>query len=128
MDNELAKFLDGVIGVVDANSYESMCLYMENDREQKRPWKQNSSGLLETVGIVDGRPVCLSLLTNEVDGHKLLFIEATSQIVDWKMIEEWLQRSMPVTCFDGNDPRRRLNRTNAMNFHNVLPRKDQPHD
>lgn len=121
MADELASFLDGVVGVVDANSYESMCLWQEYDRQGRRDqWKSGGGGPLVTVGTVGRMPVCISLLVNEVEGNRLLFIDATSTVVDHRMIDAWLQKTMPVTAFEDNDPRKRLNRADAMNFHNVL--------
>jgi hypothetical protein len=117
---QMIDFLDGVVGVVDANSYESLCLWREN-QELAIPlsWVQNNSGLMETVGHIDGRPVCLSLLTTRVGSRKLLFIEATSQIVDNRMIDEWLLKNLPKSAFRSDN--KYINRTNAMNFNNVLP-------
>lgn len=117
-DAQMAEFLNGVIGVVDANSYERLCLWQEWQKPGKS-WKENTSGFLETVGHLDGRPVCVSMFTATVDGHRLLFLDATSQVVDHKMIDEWLQRTMPQSAFRDNGY---VNRVDAMNFTNIFPR------
>jgi len=126
-DPEIKKFLDGVMGVVDANSYESLCLWRENEHAgyNQREWKQGGGGPLVTIGRIDDRPICISLLVNEIGGHKILFIDATSALVDHDMIDAWLQKNMPVTAFRDNDPREPLNRTNAMNFCNIFPRQEK---
>ena len=117
--DEMTNFLHGVVGVVEANSFESLCLWEEAE-EQGRSWISNNSGFGQTVGQIAGMPVCLSLLTAEVEGHKILFIDPTSQVVDHRMIEEWLAKTLPKSAFrdDGF-----VNKTNAMNFHNVFPRR-----
>lgn len=111
MDSELSKFLDGVVGVVEANSYEQLCIWQEFHQELGKSWIQNPSGLLETVGHLGRMPVCISLFTVTVDGHKLLFIDPTSQVVDHRMIDAWVDKVLPHAG---------KNRTNAMNFCNIF--------
>jgi hypothetical protein len=119
-DEEMTDYLSGVVGVVEANSYEMLCLFNEYTNELKKPWKQNSFGLGENVGEFGGMPVFVSLLTAEVDGHKILFIDPTSQVVDHRMVEKWLAETLPASAkLDSG----RVNKTDAMNFHNVFPRK-----
>lgn len=120
-DREMTEFLAGVVGVVDANSYEKLCLWQEYHEGHKKEWKQRSDGLLEIVGHLDDMPVCLNLTTAEVDGHKLLFIDPTSQVIDYRMIDKWLIDNLPRTARKLD--RDYINRTDAMNFHNVFPRK-----
>jgi len=113
-----AKFLEGIIGLVEATSYETMCLCKEHENE----WQQGGSGYGITVGKIKKHPVCISLLVNTVGGHRILFWEATSRIVDHKLIEAWFIKHLPVTAFRDNDPRKYLNKHNAMNFSNIFPR------
>jgi hypothetical protein len=130
LDEQMHNFLDGVKGIVDANSYEYHCLWESysqtykdtflkhgDDGRIRYTWIQNLVGLQEIVGWLDERPVNLSLYTAVIDGHKILFFDPVSQVVDWKMVDKWLEKTMPDTArrSDGY-----LNRTNAMNFSNVL--------
>lgn len=111
-------FLDGVVGVVEANTYEQHMLWNENRRSaQPKTWKDTSYGLMEVIGYFGEMPVCVSLLTAEVDRHKLLFIHATSQVVDHRMIDSWMNVTLPRSAFrkDGY-----INKVDAMNFHNVF--------
>jgi hypothetical protein len=122
MSDYLLEFLDGVVGVVEATSYEIMCLWHEYHEQRKVSWVQGrGGGYLPTIGELDGRPVCVSLFVNTIDGHKILFIDATSQVVDHRMIDEWLKTVLPATAFQEGG--KYINYTNAMNFHNILPRK-----
>jgi hypothetical protein len=118
--SQMQDFLDGVVGVVEANSYESMCLWQEWHKKRGKTWEQGLGGYLPTIGQLDGRPVVLSLFVHKIDGHHLLFIEPTSQVVDHQMIDAWLKANLPATAMRPGGEY--LNRENAMNFHNVFPR------
>jgi hypothetical protein len=65
--------------------------------------------------------VVISLTVNTVHGHRILFLEATSMVVDHQMIEDWLKANLPPTAF--KDDGKYLNKENAMNFHTLLPRE-----
>lgn len=123
MDAEMRKFLDGVVGVVEASSYEMHMLWVENDRsqpERKMHWVDNSAGLGQNFGSVGKMPVYGSLWTRVIDGHKILFVEMTSTVIDHRMVEAWLKENLPVTAFEDCDPRQRMNQSDPMNFHNVF--------
>ncbi|MBW3243299.1 hypothetical protein KUV57_11385 [Epibacterium sp. DP7N7-1] len=112
---EVAKFLEGVTGVVEANSFETMCLW-ERHTMHGRAWEEVSTGYGATVAVLHDRPVALSLRIAIVEGQKVLFIDATSELVDWKLIDAWLEKNLPASAYDGD----RINRSDAMNFANVL--------
>lgn len=117
-DAEMTKFLQGVVGVVEANTYEQHMLWHENRcHGQPKTWVSNTFGLRAVIGDLADMPVCISLLTAEVEDHKLLFVYATSQVVDYRMVDKWLEDTLPKSAFreDG-----RVNRVDAMNFHNVF--------
>ena len=119
-DEQMAEFLSGVVGVVEATSFEKHMLWAENGRKPvPRTWQENLSGLGETVGTVGSLPVCVSLSTALVDGRKLLFVDAVSRVVDHEMVDDWLRATLPRCAFreDGY-----LNRVDATNFHNVFVR------
>jgi hypothetical protein len=120
MTDEIVDYLRGVVGVVEANGYETLCLWQENHEQRGMRWNEARSGYGETVGMLAGMPVCLSLLVHEIDGHRLLFIDPTSQVVDHRAIEAWLREHLPASAhreYGG------INKVDAMNFHNVFPRK-----
>jgi len=119
LDDQMQNFLSGVVGVVEASSYESMMLWSEN--HNKLDWKEGRSGFLSTVGFIGTKPVCISVLTPVIGGHKLLFWHATSTVVDYDMIRAWLELAVPKTAWNHG----RLNQTDAMNFHNVLHEADR---
>lgn len=114
---EVKAYLEGVVGVVEATSFEKMCLWQESQRHG-REWVEILHGYGPCVGSFNGRPVCISLMSAVIDGQKVAFIHATSQIVDWTLIDKWLEKNLPETAFRAPS---RINRTDAMNFHNIFP-------
>lgn len=112
---EIKAYLDGVIGVVEANSFESMRLW---ETKGDLSWISSSCGLGQTIGHIDGRPVFLSLTTAVIDDHKIVFLDVTSEVVDWNLILTWLRDTLPATAFRENGY---INKTDAMNFRNVFP-------
>lgn len=121
-DKEMQDFLNGVVGVVEANSFEHHALWRFNEMSILHQWESARSGLGTTVGKVGKMPVAISLSIDVIDGHRILFYHATSQVVDHRMVEDWLKKNLPVTAFEDSDPRKRMNHADAMNFHNALPR------
>jgi hypothetical protein len=113
---QLKEFMSGVIGVVEANRFEYMCLWQARG---EKTWVSRLSGFAPTIGHIGDAPICLSLFTAIVDGHNLLFAEAVSQVVDYRVVDAWLETNLPASArlADG-----RLNRTDASNFHNIFPR------
>jgi len=119
IDDQMKNFMSGVVGIVEASSYESMMLWSENHK--KYDWKEGRSGFLVTVGFIGTKPVCISVLTPVINGHKLLFWHATSTVVDYDMIRKWIELAAPETAYSHGH----LNNTDAMNFHNVLHQADR---
>lgn len=110
----ITEFLEGVVGVVEANSYESLCLWQKY--HESRSWNSGTFGYGVTVGTIGDMSVCLSLLATVIDGHKILFYHPTSQVVDHRMVREWLGTYMPKSAWEGDW----LNHADAQNLCNVL--------
>lgn len=115
LDKELAAFLQGVTGLVEATNEEKFRLWQQFQAE----WTDDSAGLLETVGTFAGMPVCVSLHLSNVRGERLLFYHATSRVVDHRLIDQWIEAVMPATARRANG---RVNKTDAANFPNVFRR------
>lgn len=133
---EQARRLQNTAYVVSATSFEEHCLWRDFSHEawnaenrrsgegrrilakpgfhckDRVDWEQVNPGWLETVGTVGDSPVAVSIGFSYLDGHLILFWEATSQVVDYRMIEAWLEANVPAYA--------KGKRTNAMNFHNCL--------
>lgn len=107
-ESRLAKTLF----VVQATSFETLCLWSENARQ----WEQVYPAWLVTVGELDSRPICVSMSWARIDGHLVMFWEATSAVVDTVQIEKWLSQHFAGKWDSGT----RQATTDAMNFHQCL--------
>ncbi|MFA5153768.1 MAG: hypothetical protein WC554_14500 [Clostridia bacterium] len=101
---------------VEANSYETFKLWKENKYDYSEPceWKEDTAGLVFTIGYVDNRPINLEFSFNTINGTLVCFYSGISQLVDHKMIEEFIEFCWPIK-YDRNS-RRAM--TDATNFHN----------
>lgn len=120
-DTEILEFLSGVIAVCEATRCERQYLWQE--WHERVEWIDASLGHGRTVGTLADMPVHISLLVDIINGQKTLFWHATSQVVDHRMIEDWLIKALPVSAFRGSDPRNGMNRTDASNFCYIVPDK-----
>jgi hypothetical protein len=123
VDPRVSVYLEGVIGVVEATGYESLALWKFHHEEHKESWISGTIGYSEVVGYINERPVCVTLTVNVVRGQPVLFLEASSQIVDHQMIKDWLLKALPRTAFrkNYNDiPGEHINMVDSMNFCNVF--------
>lgn len=69
-------------------------------------WKSDSMGSTLAIGYLDKRPVAVALFWAEINGKVICFYEATSQVVDWEMIDKWRKKKFAD-----------VPKTNAANFH-----------
>ena len=110
--DHIKKFLEGVVGMVEANNFETMCIWRDCN-ESKRTWEQqHGGGYGMIIGTFHKRLIFISLSINIVDGYKILFWEATSLLVDYKMIEEWFKIALPIVSKE--------NSTYASKFVNII--------
>lgn len=78
-------------------------------------WKQLNPGCVLTIGYLDKRPVVLTIYWDEIEGELVGFYSCNSQVVDWKMIEDWLSKHFKQTWDKG-----RPAKCDAINFHHCL--------
>jgi hypothetical protein len=112
--------------VVKATSFEQQCLWEEHAEDSYRrfsyrKWEQVNSVGVFPVGELDSRTICVSMRWVQIDGHLVMFWEATSQVVDLVKIEKWLERHFTGTWCNGT----RQATTNAANFHHCLNAIDE---
>lgn len=98
---------------VEATDYEKLLLWEKYHNH--RSWVQDSRGLHLTVGSLDNRPVAINCFWNIIDGRRILFWSACSQVVDHLQIEKWFDENC-TPIWDGN----RQARCDAMNFHHCM--------
>jgi hypothetical protein len=73
-------------------------------------WIQTSPGAFLEIARQKGRPVCVCLQWDYLNGALVCFWEPTSRLVDYDLIDPWLKMKFPNIHTTSN----------AMNIHNVI--------
>lgn len=123
------ELLSGVAFVVECSDFEKFALFQRwakqaVEMECAAPlsvgqgynhldWTDDNSGWSVQVGWLNERPVCISVTGATLDGVRVLFYEASSQVVDWRQIENWFK----AHCWPTWDSGLRRAHCNAENFH-----------
>lgn len=100
-DNVLAMLKEAQYAV-EASNHEQFIFYVLYSKDSGTPYhtkvnyKQRGGGYMSQIGILDKRPITLSLFVNEINGIPVLFYEGCSQLVDHLMIENWLKAFCPA--------------------------------
>lgn len=95
--------------LVESSDFERQCLRVEWNAEVK--WEQQSDGCAGQVGILSRRPVVISVFWVKIDDRLVGFWQSTSEVVDYKMIDRWLEKN----CRQPGGGR--TARCDAQNFH-----------
>ena len=112
--NEEDKHLfKDVVFLVEATSNEQFLLWEKHNKSYV--WQQITTGQFVTIGTLDNRPINVDISYAIICGKKISFYEGISQLVDHKMIEDWLRYHTSHIIYGG-----RWARCNATNFHNCL--------
>ncbi|AKF13645.1 hypothetical protein PHIN3_382 [Sinorhizobium phage phiN3] len=106
----LEEMLADVHGMIEANSNEEMYIWQTWHEKHGYSWKQEH-GFLVTVGQLMDRPICISVMFVKVKEKLIMFWHATSVLVDYDMIAEWLKENLPDAYHCRSD---------AMNAHIVM--------
>lgn len=106
--NDVDAFIGDCVIAVEANSFESHCLWAKYHKETN--WKQIGSGFGPTVGRIADMPVNVSININIINGHRVLFYYGMSMVVHFGMIEEWIRARLPAGT----------KLTDAQNFHHAI--------
>lgn len=100
--------------LVEADSFAQQALWERWHDRLGVPWEQRNPGWMPTIGFHGQgrakRPVVVNVFWNLVGGQLVGFWEITSQLADYKMAEEWLDKTFPKA----------KHRANAENFHNII--------
>jgi hypothetical protein len=100
--------------IVEATDDERFFLWQEHVHHGQckyvKSWKQEYLGFWQQIGVIDNRPICISISFATIGGIYVMFANMTSQLQDFKMMEEWLEKYCPAYAD------RRNNTTDAMNF------------
>lgn len=87
------------IAVLISSNYETMVMY-EAFVDRKWSYKQDMGGNLITVGTVEGQPVCITPMIHIVQGIRILYVEYTSQVVSFPLIEAWVKAKINNPAID----------------------------
>lgn len=121
---ELKQRLRDTKFVVEATSCECQFLWewwsedaLYRDSPHRRvSWEQLNPGWFETVGHCGDSPICVNVWWNRINGVLVMFWEATSELVDFKIVRAWIEKQ----CSPRWAGETRLAHTDANNFHHVL--------
>lgn len=113
-----------VVFIVEANSFEKLCLWLDHWHEPRKgylkveSWEDDCGGWFINIGEINGRQINISIFHSYINGKKVMFYECVSQLVDHKMVEEWLKHySFDKIRWDNNS---RWAHCDAMNFHHCI--------
>ena len=93
-------------GLVEATDFERHTLWHCHERVN---WKDDGIGYGHQIGTLNERPIFVAFNFATIDGKRICFWHATSSLVDYDMIEEWLKTNLKYN-----------NKVDANNFHNVF--------
>lgn len=80
--------------VVDATHSESHELWYKYHMIMGVKFEQDSMGMWREIGMVDGRPICVSVFWFIIeDLFRVAFVEGTSQLVDYEMVDRWQRQA-----------------------------------
>lgn len=122
-DEELAEFLDGATAFCQATYEEQYGIWKRFVLEQERgpEWRGGISFGL-TIGYLDDRPIYVVLSPVQFAGHKIIFYEAISQVVDHQLVRTFIETVAPDSA---RSPSGWLNNSDAANFGNLIPKREK---
>lgn len=88
------------------------------DSVEVKSWECEGRGHMIEIGELDKRPICVSIFYGKLNGKRVMFYEGCSQVVDHKMIEDWLQHYTLKTIRWDNG--HRWAHCDSSNFHHCL--------
>jgi hypothetical protein len=114
---EIQAALNKAAFIVEATDDERFLLWKDHALHEKckyvKSWEQIMFGYWQPIGEIDNRPICISLSFAIIGGIYVMFASMTSQLQDYKMMEDWLTQYCPAYSD------RRNNTTDATNFGHI---------
>ncbi len=111
---QLRRLCDSTEFVVEADEFARFQL--NRQWHEKVDWEFDPRCYKVDIGTFAGFPVTLNLQFTKLNGKRIMFYSPSSQVVDYEMIDQWLQANCNPTRFGG------LNRAHvdASNFMQVI--------
>lgn len=106
MHNTVLEYIKDSSYVVEATSMEQSQIW---ERYHKKGLSFSNAGYGVTVGHLNDRPICISITKAQYKGKNILLWEATSQLVDYVMIEDFFKKIF-----------NEYKKSDAQNFHNCI--------
>ncbi len=106
------KFKD-VKYVLTANSFEISQLWSKYSKIVK--WESSNGGPGITIGEIEGRNVWVAVYPFKINGETIIQLDCTSQLVDYKMLDDWIADHFPLIGSKSLDAS-----VDANNFHRVV--------
>lgn len=82
-----------------------------------KSWAQDQLGYTIQIGQLDDRPINICIFFATLDGKKVMFYEAISQVVDYEMVEKWMDHFSKDIRWDISTRRAKCD---SSNFHHCL--------
>lgn len=111
MENPVNLWLDETRFLVEATDFERLILWER--WHETHSWVQDYKGYWIEVGQVLDMPVGINLTWVLINGHRVLFYQGVSRMLDYEMIQNWLRAHYPIFW----DQETRWAHCDAMNFH-----------
>lgn len=125
--DDTETYFKDVVFLVEADSFAQHALWLTRFHggrlgREIESWEAEGSGYAITIGHIDRRPVVLSLFYAKIEGRRVCFFAGESQVVDHRMIDEWLEKRTKHIRWDRGSRPRRARRAvcDATNFHLCL--------
>ena len=122
-----ADLFKDVVFLVEADNFATFTLWRDHHGDPRpgavvvRSWEQETRGVSVTLDWAGGlikRPICIDISWAKLNGKRVLFYEGCSQLVDHKLIGDWLKKyTLETIRWDDGT---RWAHCNAMNFHLCL--------
>jgi hypothetical protein len=125
-DGSDAELFKDVIFLVRASSEEEFCLWQHFAHDSPHRihqnvcinWKRRNPGELVQIGELDRRPICASVSYVYLNDKLVMFYDGTSQLVDWAMIDAWVEHyTLKTVRYDNGS---RWAHCKAANFHHLF--------
>lgn len=123
LETDPALFHD-VVFLVEATTFEKFQYYKYCEDIQSGSFISERESVMIHIATLDNRPINVQLEYANVCGHRVMFWDPVSQLVDYKLVEAWFEQFRPIIRKNAGDT---LIESDAQNFRNwrYYPRKQK---
>ena len=114
LETDPALFHD-VVFLVEATTFESFQYYKYCEAIQPGSFVSERDSKLIHIATMNDRPINLQLDYAKVCGHRVMFWDPVSQLVDYKLVESWFEQFRPIIRKNAGDT---VIESDAQNFRN----------